>query len=306
MKLGLGWPNRKEREAKLMALEDEVRRTCVLMPLTEDYSDVVQSTRLSISLLTRIHRSERRQAQSIIPSLVICYFYMAGGAILLWRSLELVEYVAFGTPLHVNPLLMALFWFVPLATTYTLFDVRSHFEGSHTRYTMNFLPASSDLVDEDGQTPLLSLIPMWSIALAGLILVAVQVQVWAYHPHFGRSPLPLPLRHMFGLFAGLPLALHAIAVGYVSVDSHLRHMKRLTWALLSAIPGGLGLVFYFLVRRPLLRPCRACSLLCKSSSIFCVHCCCRLQLACERCHLPVDRNDRFCATCGQSQMQMTT
>ena len=113
-------------------------------------------------------------------------------------------------------------------------------------------------------------------------------------------------RHMFGLFAGLPVALHAIAVGYVSVDSHLRHMKRLTWALLSAIPGGLGLVFYFLVRRPLLRPCRACSLLCKSSSIFCVHCCCRLQLACERCHLPVDRNDRFCATCGQSQMQLTT
>ena len=68
MKLGLGWPNRKERDAKLMALEDEVRRTGVLLPLTEDYSDVVQSTRLSISLLTRIHRSERRQAQSIIPS----------------------------------------------------------------------------------------------------------------------------------------------------------------------------------------------------------------------------------------------
>jgi hypothetical protein len=77
MKLGLGWQNRKEREAKLVALEDEVRRTCVLLPLTEDYSDVVQSTGLSISLLTRIHRSERRQAQSIIPSLVICYFYMA-------------------------------------------------------------------------------------------------------------------------------------------------------------------------------------------------------------------------------------
>ena len=83
MKLGFGWPNRKERDAKLMALEDEVRRTYVLLPLTEDYSDVVQSTRLSISLLTRIHRSERRQAQSIIPSLVICYFYLAGGAIVL-------------------------------------------------------------------------------------------------------------------------------------------------------------------------------------------------------------------------------
>jgi hypothetical protein len=289
-----------------MALEDEVRRTYVLLPLTEDYSDVVQSTRLSISLLTRIRRSERSHAQSIIPSLVICYFYMAGGAILLWRSLELVEYVAFGRPLHANPLLMALFWFVPLATTYTLFDIRSHFEGSHKRYTVNFSPTSSDLVDEEARPPLLSLIPMWSIALAGFIVVAVQVQVWAYHPHSGRSPLPLPLRHLFGLFAGLPLALHAIAVGYVSVDCHSRHMKRLTWVLLSAIPGGLGLVFYFLVRRPLLRPCRACSLLCKSGSIFCVHCCCRLQLACERCHLPVDLSDRFCATCGQSQMQVTT
>jgi len=152
MKLGFGWPNRNERDAKLMALEDEVRRTYVLLPLTKDYSDVVQSTRLSISLLTRIHRSERRQAQSIIPSLVICYFYLAGGAILLWRSLELVGYVAFGLPLHVNPLLMTLFWFLPLATTYTLFDVRSHFEGSHTRYTVNFSPASSDLADDDGQT----------------------------------------------------------------------------------------------------------------------------------------------------------
>jgi hypothetical protein len=169
---------------------------------------------------------------------------------------------------------------------------------------MNFSSAAREFsgADEGPEISLLDLIPIWSIALAVLILAAVQLQVWMHRWHSGGSPLPLPLRHIFGLFAGLPIALHVLAVGYVSVDSRLRHMKQLTWTLLAAFPGGLGLVFYFLVRRPLLRPCPACSLLCKSSSSFCVHCCYRLRRSCEECHLPTERNDRFCGSCGHSQL----
>ena len=77
-----------------------------------------------------------------------------------------------------------------------------------------------------------------------------------------------------GLILGVLSGLWVLCLGYVYADARRRAMPSIPWTLIAAFaPNLLGFLFYFALRRPLLR-------------------------ACPRCAQAIYIGQRFCAACG--------
>jgi hypothetical protein len=104
--------------------------------------------------------------------------------------------------------------------------------------------------------------------LIGLVVGTVQ-------GHTGN--LPVVLNALFGTGIGLVAsclaALWVACLGYVYADARDRGMPPILWTLLAAlVPNLLGFLFYFALRRPLLRPCPRCAQAIYTGQRFCASC----------------------------------
>jgi len=112
----------------------------------------------------------------------------------------------------------------------------------------------------------LALIPMGAWIVAGILFLAPAILVAAF---FGLAPQVF----LFGLTAGLLLGGSALLVGYIYGDAPRRGMPRVPWTLLAVLaPNGLGFVLYFIVRKPVQRPCPQCGSGIGIDAAFCPRC----------------------------------
>lgn len=131
------------------------------------------------------------------------------------------------------------------------------------------------------------------LAFAGMqILVATVV---ASDP---KAP-PFWARECLALFGGGLLAVWVLLIGYVNRDACLRGMSRLLWTLVAIfVPNALGIVLYFILRKPRLGSCPQCGTHVEAGFAFCPKCRYRLQPVCPQCQRGVQPGDVFCPYCG--------
>ena len=143
-------------------------------------------------------------------------------------------------------------------------------------------------------------IPVWSIVAASLAFVLVEYYWWIVAPAHRQHPgPPLGLRVYFNLSWGLLAALYFLMVGYVSKDAPRRAMSTRFWMLVCLVmPGGIGAVFYFLLRQPEVSRCPACGTHVQSDFHFCPQCNYQLTANCGNCFRTVRPTDQYCVQCG--------
>ena len=83
---------------------------------------------------------------------------------------------------------------------------------------------------------------------------------------------------------GLVLAIGVLLIGYVNGDARRRGMRYVMWTLLAIfIPNAVGIILYFILRDPILKPCPQCGHIVRPGFTFCPHCGTSLQPTCPNC-----------------------
>ncbi|MGH9513300.1 MAG: zinc ribbon domain-containing protein [Terriglobales bacterium] len=155
--------------------------------------------------------------------------------------------------------------------------------------------ASTRFVDE------VRIISPWAYAVALLSYpVAVAAVVFAVltnktGDHFYRLPVLVPI----AILGATALACYILLIGYVNRDAGRRGMSRLAWTLLAIfIPHALGIVLYFVLRKPRILTCSQCGGVVEPGFGFCPQCRGRLNAVCFHCKRGVNAADIFCPYCG--------
>ena len=118
----------------------------------------------------------------------------------------------------------------------------------------------------------------------------------------GASPrgLRLPAMLLMTLIA-VVFSTYVLIIGYVAADARRRGMPALLWTLLAIfIPSAIGIILYFILRRPLLRACSGCGQPADVTYTFCPSCGANLGRTCPTCHNPAESSWVHCAKCGAS------
>ena len=104
---------------------------------------------------------------------------------------------------------------------------------------------------------------------------------------------------LFAFGISLFMLVFVLLVGYVYGDAKRRGMPYVMWTLLALfIPDGIGIILYFILRKPMPKPCPGCSQDVPSGFVFCPHCGTSLQPTCPSCGHAVERGWANCPHCG--------
>ena len=142
------------------------------------------------------------------------------------------------------------------------------------------------------------IISSWVFFLAILIALAAAVAFVVVIGKDHNAP-PLAVRCLLGVIMGTLLGCYVALIGYINRDAGRRSMSRLWWTLIAIfVPNGLGIVLYFVLRKPRTAYCSQCNAEVEPGFSFCPHCRNRLQPACPHCRRGVDLGDKFCPYCG--------
>ena len=148
----------------------------------------------------------------------------------------------------------------------------------------------------------LKVIPNAARITAGLVYAASLVMwsvVFTFSHDQGLQSTPEVGKVALTLFPGLVLAICVLLIGYVNGDAKRRGMPYVMWTLLALfIPDGIGIILYFILRKPMPRPCPGCSQEVPSGFVFCPHCGTPLQPTCPSCGHAVERGWANCPSCG--------
>jgi len=100
----------------------------------------------------------------------------------------------------------------------------------------------------------------------------------------GSPPFPLAVMVPLAILGGTILGCYILLIGYVNRDAGRRGMSRLGWTLLAMfIPNALGIVLYFVLRKPRIATCSQCGNAVQSGFNFCPRCNYKLSPSCPRC-----------------------
>jgi hypothetical protein len=116
---------------------------------------------------------------------------------------------------------------------------------------------------------------------------------------FAAQGFPFPYRvALIGAMA-LIIFVYGFLVTYVYGDARRRGMRHVLWAIVAAaVPNGIGIIAYFLLREPLLQPCAACGTRARRGFAFCPKCGAPLAETCAACRRALDPGWSHCAHCG--------
>jgi len=94
-----------------------------------------------------------------------------------------------------------------------------------------------------------------------------------------HNPPPVAVRPLLGLIAGTVISCYIVLISYVNKDAGRRGMSRTLWTLIAIfVPNGLGIVLYFILRKPRTAHCPQCEAVVEPGFSFCPRC----RTACSR------------------------
>lgn len=134
-----------------------------------------------------------------------------------------------------------------------------------------------------------------SIAILGFLLTALAV----FANLAGKGPLPIAVVVPGAIVAGTAVACYILLIGYINKDAGRRGMSRALWTLIAIfVPNALGIVLYFILRKPRISHCPQCSALVEPGFGYCPRCRCRLTPLCPQCQRSINASDKYCPYCG--------
>jgi RNA polymerase subunit RPABC4/transcription elongation factor Spt4 len=137
----------------------------------------------------------------------------------------------------------------------------------------------------------------WVIAAIGFLGILAVVVIATLADTKDHPPLVAMVP--IGIFAGAALACIILLIGYINRDAGRRGMSRLLWTLIAMfIPNALGIVLYFILRKPRISHCPQCGTALEPGFGFCPSCRYRLNPVCGQCQRTVHAGDKFCPYCG--------
>lgn len=118
---------------------------------------------------------------------------------------------------------------------------------------------------------------------------------------------PVEGRVAFAYGLMLLVGIMILLVGYVNGDAKRRGMRYVLWTLLAIfIPNALGIILYFIMRDPLLRPCPSCHAPARGGFVFCPNCGASLHPTCPHCGKATELDWSHCPHCGKSLAATTS
>jgi RNA polymerase subunit RPABC4/transcription elongation factor Spt4 len=142
------------------------------------------------------------------------------------------------------------------------------------------------------------IISPWAFFIAALVLLAMVALLVLMMGKDPKAP-SIWLRALMGVVGGALLGCYVVLIGYVNRDAGRRRMSRLLWTLIAIfVPNGLGIVLYFVLRKPRATNCSQCGAEIEPGFSFCPRCRNRLQPVCPHCQRSVNPGDKFCPYCG--------
>lgn len=110
---------------------------------------------------------------------------------------------------------------------------------------------------------------------------------------------PRPVMVLLAIALGTIWACLILLIGYVNADARRRRMNRVLWTLLAIfIPNGMGILLYFLLRKPRVSACPQCAAVVEPGFGFCPQCRHNLHMVCPACKRGVTAGGRFCPYCS--------
>ena len=150
-----------------------------------------------------------------------------------------------------------------------------------------------------GFAPELKIIPTWAWTLAGIIFIGAQVAFDVLLPYYEPDAPPRWFVAPMAILVGTLAACLPLLIGYINVDAGRRGMSRTLWTLLAIfIPNAIGVILYFLLRRPLSSLCPSCGAAIRPGCGYCPKCGKNLSLHCSHCQHAVSADDVYCSNCG--------
>jgi lipid-A-disaccharide synthase-like uncharacterized protein len=142
----------------------------------------------------------------------------------------------------------------------------------------------------------------WSAALLLCAVLPVGLCVYWIINGYPSGPSAIS-RHapelIVGCLAFAFFSVYILIIGYIVGDARRRGMPVLLWTLLAIfIPSAIGIILYFILRRPLLRACSQCGTRADAAYAFCPSCGATLGKTCPSCHNSVEYAWAHCAKCG--------
>jgi hypothetical protein len=138
--------------------------------------------------------------------------------------------------------------------------------------------------------------PVWALAVTLGLGVAALFWMTVVVPG-GIRPAGMLI---VGLIAAV-VSIYVLIISYIAEDARRRGMPVLMWTLLAIfIPSAIGIILYFILRRPLLRACSKCGTPADATFTFCPSCGATLGKTCPACHSSVESAWAHCPKCGGS------
>jgi RNA polymerase subunit RPABC4/transcription elongation factor Spt4 len=138
----------------------------------------------------------------------------------------------------------------------------------------------------------------WVIAVIGFVgILCTMVLATIFDKR--NPPGTITLMAPLGVFVGAAVACIILLIGYINRDAGRRGMSRTVWTLLAIfIPNALGIVLYFILRKPRIAHCPQCGTALEPGFGFCPSCRYRLSPVCGHCQRAIHAGDKFCPYCG--------
>ncbi len=144
------------------------------------------------------------------------------------------------------------------------------------------------------------IIPKPAKIIAWIAFVGLLAVIWVPNKHWDPTP-PATVRTLILIFAAFVGAFIVLFVGYINGDARRRGMSALFWTLLVIfVPNLVGLILYFLMRKPLPVICPQCSASLKTEFNYCPKCNFRLTPTCSACQRSIHLEDAYCPYCGRA------
>jgi Double zinc ribbon len=135
------------------------------------------------------------------------------------------------------------------------------------------------------------------IAIAGFVGMPVLFACLPKGPH---DLPPFPGWLILGILAGVVLAAWVLLIGYINADAGRRGMGRTLWTFIAIlVPNCLGILAYFLLRKPKTYPCPGCGVQVSPDFRFCAKCGFALAPVCAHCGRAIQHDFVCCPYCGK-------